>query len=345
MKTFGMAIVFSALATPLAAQWLAHPTPGIPRAADGKPNLTAPAPRTPDGKVDMSGLWQRINQKYRRNIAADLKPEEIQPWARELVAERMEDLGKDHMAVQCLPWGPSYATSERLVKFIQTPGLMLMLDEGLAYRQIFMDGRPLESDPNPSWLGYSVGRWDDDTLVVESFGFNDRTWLDARGLPHTEDLRLTERYRRSTVGEMQVEVTAVDPGVLTTPRTTSYTMAFQPDTEMVEGVWECDQEHWVGRLSEVERTAVAVAPALLATYVGTYSGMWGTVPRTVRVTLTDGTLYASGLLGEPVRLIPQSDTFFMGADGLTFEFGGDGGAVTYLVERHVSGDWKYARRP
>ncbi len=161
-------------------------------------------------------------------------------------------------------------------------------------------------------MGYSVGRWEGDTLVVDSFGFNDRTWLDARGLPHTEALRLTERYRRSTVGQMQVEVTAVDPDVLTTPRTTSYTMTFQPDTEMIEGVCESDQEHWVGRLSDVERTAVTVPPALLATYVGTYSGMWGPVPRTVRVTLTDGTLYASGLLGEPVRLDPPIRHFFHG---------------------------------
>jgi hypothetical protein len=157
MKTFGLLIVLSVLATPLSAQWLKHPTPGIPRTSDGKPNLAAPAPRTADGKPDLSGLWQRVSPKYRRNIAADLKPEEIQPWARELVQERMEDLGKGHMAVQCLPWGPSYATSERLVKFVQAPGLILMLDEGLAYRQVFMDGRALETEPNPSWLGIRSG--------------------------------------------------------------------------------------------------------------------------------------------------------------------------------------------
>ena len=128
MKTFGLAIVLSVLATPLSAQWLRYPTPGIPRTPDGKPNLTAPAPRTSDGKPDLSGLWQRTNnQKYRRNIAADLKPEEIQPWARDLYAQRMEDLGKDSPVAQCLPYGPAYATSERMFKIVQTPSLIILV--------------------------------------------------------------------------------------------------------------------------------------------------------------------------------------------------------------------------
>jgi hypothetical protein len=339
MKTIvGASLALSmAVAACANAQWLKQPTPNIPRTSEGKPHLAAPPPRLPDGHPDLSGVWTNRGAAF---IGSD---DTLTPAAKELVRAREENYFKDRPAFQCRPTGPEIKAFFK--RIVQTPTLITILYEDLTYRLIFMDGRALEPDPARTWMGYSVGRWEGDTLVVDSFGFNDRTWLDARGLPHTEALRLTERYRRSTVGEMQVEVTAVDPGVLTTPRMTSYTMAFQPDTEMIEGVWECDQEHWVGRLSEVERTAVAVAPALLATYVGTYSGMWGTVPRTVRVTLTDGTLYASGLLGEPVRLIPQSDTFFMGADGLTFEFGGDGGAVTYLVERHVSGDWKYARQP
>jgi hypothetical protein len=319
------------------AQWLNQPTPNIPRTADGKPDLAAPPPRLPDGHPDLSGVWTNRGAAF---IGSD---DTLTLAARELVRAREENFFKDRPAFQCRPTGPEIKAFFK--RIVQTPTLITILYEDLTYRLIFMDGRALEPDPARTWMGYFVGRWEGDTLVVDSFGFNDRTWLDARGLPHTEDLRLTERYRRSTVGEMQVQVTAVDPGVLTTPRTTSYTMTFQPDTEMIEGVCESDQEHWVGRLSDAERTAVTVAPAILESYVGTYSGLWGTVPRTVRVTLTDGTLYANGLLGEPVRLIPQSDTSFMGADGLTFEFGGEGGAITYLVERHVSGDWKYARRP
>jgi len=158
MKTVVFAIMLSLPTMPLAAQWVNHPTPGIPRTADGKPNLNAPPPRTADGKPDLSGIWQRISLKYERNIAADLKPAEIQPWAEALVRQRAEDLQKDHMSVQCLPWGPSYSNSARKAKIVQTPGLILILDEDLTYRQIFMDGRALETEPNPSWMGYSVGR-------------------------------------------------------------------------------------------------------------------------------------------------------------------------------------------
>ena len=204
------------LTVPLAAQWLNHPTPGIPRTAGGKPNLAAPAPRTPDGKPDLSGLWNKISPKYSRNIAADLKPGEVQPWAEALVQQRKEDLGKDYMNVLCVPLGPGYttdadSTGAEMMKIIQTPGLILILNPDLTYRQIFMDGRALETAPNPSWMGYSVGHWDGDTLVVESFGFNDRTWLDHDGHPHTEALRTTERYRRRDFGNLDLEVTLSDP--------------------------------------------------------------------------------------------------------------------------------------
>src|SRR4026209_885953 len=203
------------LPSPGTAQWLTQPTVGIPRTADGKPNLSAPAPRTPDGKPDLSGLWNKISPKYSRNAAADLKPDEIQPWARTLVEQRREDLGKDYMNVRCLPLGPGYtisadSTGAEMMKIIQTPSLIVILNPDLSYRQIFLDGRALESAPNPSWMGYSVGRWDGDTLVVESFGFNDRTWLDHDGHPHTEALRMTERYRRATFGTLDVEVTFSD---------------------------------------------------------------------------------------------------------------------------------------
>src|SRR6187399_1375164 len=157
-----VALVSCLLSPPAAAQWLDYPTPGIPRTPDGKPNLAAPAPRTADGKPDLSGLWTKISPKYSRNIAADLKPEEIQPWARDLVEQRREDLGREYMNVKCVPLGPGYATAAdstgaEMIKIVQTPGLILILNPDLTYRQIFLDGRKLESDPNPSWMGYSVG--------------------------------------------------------------------------------------------------------------------------------------------------------------------------------------------
>src|SRR5439155_15315158 len=154
----GVPSAAAALGAPLAAQWLTQPTPGIPRTPDGKPNLAAPAPRTPDGKPDLSGIWNKISPKYHRNIAADLKPEEIQSWAHALVEQRAENLGREYMNVVCLPLGPGYATSAditgaEMVKIVQTPGLILMLNPDLTYRQIFLDGRTLESAPNPSWMG------------------------------------------------------------------------------------------------------------------------------------------------------------------------------------------------
>ncbi len=352
MKAFGLAIIVSALATPVAAQWVTYPTPGIPRTADGKPNLTARAARTLDGKPDLSGLWQRISPTYRRNIATDLKPDEIQPWARELVQQRMEDLGKGHMSVRCLPWGPSYTTSERLFKIVQMPGLILMLDEGLVYRQIFMDGRPLETDPNPSWMGYSVGHWEGDTLVVESSGFNDETWLDSVGHPHTEALRMTERYRRRDFGHMDIEVTFTDPAVYARPIKVPLSAELHPDTELLEAVCnennEKSLEHWTGKASDEKNSEVKVAPDVLPSYAGTYveQDLWGPPPhpRTIQVTVSDGALFAELSNRGKVQLSPQTPTRFAGFFGWSLTFlPNNQGVTTDLLEMHISGNYRYTK--
>ncbi len=351
MKTVVFAIILFALTTPLAAQWVKHPTPGIPRTADGEPNLTAPTPRTADGKPDLSGLWQRISLKYAANIAADLKPAEIQPWAEALVKQRAEDLQKDHMSIQCLPWGPSYSTSARKAKIVQTPGLILMLDEDLTYRQIFMDGRALETDTNPSWMGYSVGRWEGDTLVVESFGFNDRTWLDRDGHPHTEALRMTERYRRRDFGHMEIEITLNDPQVYARPWTVALRAELMADTDLLESV--CNEshhslEHWVGTTSDGKKSEVKVAPEILAKYAGIYEeqDFWGNRPHPaiIEVTVSDGALFAELKGREKVQLVAQSETTFSGFYGLGIKFVMDGqGAVTHLLEMRISRDYRFRR--
>ena len=164
MKAGLVAVLAIALGSQLAAQWLKQPTSGIPRTPDGKPNLAAPPPRTSDGKPDLSGLWTKVSPIYARNIVADLKPDEIQPWARELVEWPREDLGKDGMQVRCLPLGPAYATSattgSEMTRIVQSPNLIVMLNPDLTYRQIWTDGRALEPEPKPrGWVTrWGVGR-------------------------------------------------------------------------------------------------------------------------------------------------------------------------------------------
>jgi hypothetical protein len=353
MNALLIAVVTIALSAPLAAQWLNQPTPGIPRTSDGKPNLAAPAPRTPDGKPDLSGLWNRLSPKYHRNIAADLKPEEIQSWAQALVEQRLEDLGREYMNVLCLPLGPGYVTAAditgaEMMKIVQAPGLILILNPDLTYRQIFLDGRSLESAPNPSWMGYSVGRWDGDTLVVESAGFNDRTWLDHNGHPHTEALRTTERYRRRDFGHLEIEMTLSDPAAYTKPWTVAVRAELLADTEMIEFVCnenERSVQHWVGKASDERKNEVRVAPEILAKYIGTYEEQrpfWRTLPRVVEITLSDGRLFANMDGRGKVPLIASSETLFAGLNGLGVEFirGGAGG----LFVKHVSGDYRFARK-
>jgi len=353
MKAPLLAVIVVALSAPLAAQWLNQPTPGMPRTPDGKPNLAAPTPRTPDGKPDFSGLWNKISPKYSRNIAADLKPEDIQPWARALVDQRREDLGKEYMNVQCVPLGPGYVTAAdstgaEMMKIIQTPGLIIILNPDLTYRQIFLDGRALESAPNPSWMGYSVGHWEGDTLVVESAGFNDRTWLDHDGHPHTEGLRTTERYRRRNVGSLDLEVTFSDPATYARPWTVAVRAELAADTEMIE--WVCNENkrelaHWVGKASDERKNEVPVAPAILAKYVGTYveqPPFWRAVARVVKIGLSNGGLVADMDDRGQVPLLPSSQTTFSGLYGLGVEFIQDGAGGLFV--KHVSGNYRFARK-
>jgi hypothetical protein len=361
MKSIVVAIVIVACSTTLAAQWLTQKTPGIPRTSDGKPNLTAAAPRTPQGKPDLSGLWTKSSPKYARNAAADLKRDEIRPWARDLVDARREDLGKDGMQIRCLPLGPGYSISgdssgSEMVRVVQTPQLIVMLNPDLTYRQIWMDGRTLEADPNASWMGYSVGRWEDDTLVVESYGFHPGSWLDRDGNPHTDKLRVTERYRRPNFGTLDVEVTFSDPETYTRPFTAKVSAQFTADTEMLE--WVCNEgasralTHWVGTASDDRKNEVQVSPQVLSRYAGTYieqppywraarTGSDVDAARTVVITVVDGKLVGNmDGRGEQV-LIGTSETEFSGLYGLGVEFI-DAGKGLYV--KHVSDNYRFARK-
>ena len=208
-----------------------------------------------------------------------------------------------------------------------------------------MDGRKLEADPSPSWMGYSVGRWDGDTLVVDSAGFNDRTWL-ARNYPHTEALRMTERYKRIDFGHLEIEATLQDPGAYSRPWKFRVTAQFAADTEMVD--MRCDPteqglQHWTGKISDAQRSAVKVAPEILAEYVGIYKGVWARRPRVVEMTLSGGTLFVSVGGGEPEPLASQSEISFSGNLGYTF-IRNDQGIATDVVEMHVSQDVRLQRQ-
>jgi hypothetical protein len=336
--TVTVGLLLTAIGLPADAQWLNHPTPNIPRTSSGKPNLAAPAPRGADGHPDLSGVWTTGPA-----VVIPISDEALTAKSKALVHEREENYFKDRPAFRCQPSGPATTVGWR--RIIQTPSIITILYENLTYRVIFMDGRRLEADPARTWMGYSVGRWEGDTLVVDSFGFNDRTWLDPIGLPHTEALHTTERYRRRNLGQVQVELTVTDPGAFAKAWTVTQDLQFGADTEMVEAFCEDDQSHWIGRLSDVEHDAVTVPPVTLAKYVGVYSGLWGTRLRTVRIQLEGGTLYANGVADEKVRLVPQSETYFMATNGLSYDFDPAGNAAAFMVERHVSGDWRYMRQP
>jgi len=341
-------------AMPASAQWLRTPTPGIPRTADGKPNLAAPAPRAADGHPDLTGLWQLgIEIGYAANITADLAASDIQPWAAALSRRRLEDFGKDDPEITgCMPGGPRHITRGGLTKIIQTPAVIVFLFEDLAYRQIFLDARQMPHDPNPTWMGYSIGRWDGDTLVVETSGFNDRTWLDFAGHPHSEMLRMTERFRRTSVGRLDLQVTLEDPAVYAKPLTVAAGGNFVPDTDLIEYVCENekDRAHLVGRTT-AEREVV-VPRATLATYVGVYDVTDARAPivgaaRQVFTVTLDGDQLLLDMRGKGrIPMIPLSQTTFSPRLLGTYEFVKDGsGRVTHMLVHSAEEVLTAVRRP
>ncbi len=230
-----------------AAQWLSLPLPGTPRTADGQPDLNAPAPRTADGIPDHSGIW-RLNRSHHNsnaNLLADGGEAPMLPWAVEVYERRMETFGYDRPMTVCMPHGvPDGLTSPYGFKIVQTPALTVHLyEEFTKFRQIHTDGRQLPVDPNPQYFGYSVGQWEDDTFVVVTAGFKEGSWLDNDGHPHTDALRVTERFRRLNFGTMEVTATIDDPKAYSRPWTSeTMRLALQPDTELLESLCENDRD-------------------------------------------------------------------------------------------------------
>ena len=191
-----------------------------------------PVPRTPEGKPDLSGLWLVNEELY-----PDERP--ALPWAAALAKERIANEVKDHPHGRCLPAGPPIPGSAPpfLTKFVQTPTLLVILFEDVpGFRQVFLDGRSHPADPNPSWVGHSIGKWEGNALIIDTVGFNDRGWMDI--YPRTEKLHIIERYSRPDVGHLDVEVTVEDQGVFQKPWKMIMKWDLAPQEDLLEYVCE-----------------------------------------------------------------------------------------------------------
>ncbi len=265
------ALVFVPAIAP--AQWPKYTPAGVPTGADGKVDANAPAPRTADGKPDLSGVWEITRDPSAPppaqgrggrgggqgggspfgNIGNNTQGgAPYQPWAADLVKKRMADNSKDNPDAHCLPMGIAQLNAHLYPrKIIQTPKEVLLIYEasGTTVREVFLDGRPLpkKEDVDPWWNGYSVGRWDGDTLVIETTGFTDDGWLDVRGSPLTSAAKITERFRRPKFGTLELEETIDDSKAYTQPFTAKVFYRFSPDTQLIEFVClDKDASHYVG---------------------------------------------------------------------------------------------------
>ena len=271
----------AALCTVAQAQWVNYRWQGVPRNKDGVVDLAAKTPRASNGKPDLSGVWhvqptsmeewrriagpdvgitgtlgmgQDTISKYATNLFVGLKPEEVpeRPEAAAIRTARLASGIRDNPSSRCLPHGiPLSSLLTEVFKMVQTPGVIVVMYEAdNTFRQIYLDGRNVPADAEPTWLGYSSGRWEGDTLVVETSGFNDKSWLDLAGHSHSEGLRITERYRRRDFGHMEMEVTLDDPKMYTRPIKLSVTQLLQPDTDVFEFFCnenEKDRSHLVAK--------------------------------------------------------------------------------------------------
>ena len=273
-----VALIFAlAMAGPILGQWPKVPAE-VPKAADGKPDLTGPVPRTPDGKPDLSGVWELVRPPGGprggatqpatppppappsdgpplatfANIGANFKDGlPLQPWAADLLKQRHAENSKDNPDAHCLPMGlMQFHMHPQPRKIIQTPKeVVIIYEANYGLRQIYLDGRPLPGkEAEPWWFGYSIGHWDGDTLVVETTGYRDDVWLDIWGTPMTSAARTIERFRRVNYGSMQIDVTIDDPKAFTKPFTVRVNHRLAPDEELIEFICQDrDAPHMVGK--------------------------------------------------------------------------------------------------
>lgn len=274
-------VLSTPFATPhLAAQWMKYPTAGVPRKADGAVDMTAPTPRLSDGKPDFSGIWTTAEPNNRgagelstpkakpgprnpeeaqtpgdpghitasrqmANIGVDLPGGlPYQPWLRALVKKRTDNLAIDDPHIRCLPDNFLRAYGlPHLLKFVHKPGLLVVLDEmNAGYRQVFTDARPLPKDPDPSWQGYSSAKWSGDTLVIDTIGVRDDTWIDWNGSVLTQAGKVREEMRRPDFGHLDIQVTVDDPKAYTKPWTVTLKERIVVDTDLIDEICLEDEQ-------------------------------------------------------------------------------------------------------
>lgn len=248
------AIVFISAVAIANAQWVNYPTAGIPRTSDGKPDLTAPAPKNADGKIDVSGIWLHLPGENAPKSNPGGLPGTVfyfmepgaqisyQPWAEALYKKRAAEFGAGRPTEHCLPHGiPDAMSHGGPMKIVQNPGLTIILfEEFNHFRQVFTDGRPRPPVVAPAWFGYSTGKWEGSDFVVDTTGFNDQSWLDDAGHPHTDALHTIERFHRRDFGHLTVQATIDDPKAYTKPWSLTMQFAYVPDSDLIEDV--CDNE-------------------------------------------------------------------------------------------------------
>jgi len=258
-----MIVLLSGSSATLSAQWIKIALAETPRTADGRPDLSAPTPKFDDGTPDLSGIWLRapgINAPRDNRAGLPGRMEHfmppgsaipLRPEAAALYGRRSESFGKGRPSERCLPHGiPDAMLYGGPMKIVQNRRLtMVLFEEFNHFRQLFADGRRFPEDPQPTWFGYSVGRWDGDAFVVETMGFNDQTWMDDSGLPHSDALRTTERFRRRDFGHLDLQITFDDAKTFTMPWSVNLAFNIQPDTELIESICEneLDAKHMVGK--------------------------------------------------------------------------------------------------
>lgn len=254
------------LALTASAQWIGYPTADVPRRADGSVDMSAPAPRLADNKPDLSGIWisdvtpegeespsdvfTLPSSRHMQDIGIDIPGGlPYQEWQIPIVEERSGNLAIDDPHIRCLPDNFLRAYGlPHMLKFVHTSNLLVVLNEmNAGYRQVFTDARPLPEDPSPSWQGYSSAHWSGDTLVIDTIGVRDDTWIDWNGSVITEAARVREEIRRPDYGHLEIRVTVDDPRAYTEPWTVNLSQRIVVDAELIDEIC-LENEQFVERM-------------------------------------------------------------------------------------------------